>query len=277
MNLCPDILSREKVSPHLPALQTHRPLPHNPGQSQAGMRRLCTQLHCESLEGRPSFSAPSIFRARWCLPHWLSLLMSSCLLGFHRLLHFLYFNSFFHLPHFCSLCHVHHDGRETTGALSRCMFSGSHPDLVPTAQPSQLWENITVGALRSNSKLNVIEKLLIKQDGKATNNKRDQKDDFWFKLLLSPQALLPSCIKTHSKKQLQGHSSSECSVWSPARTILLIRLRSPRLQASSACHQSKAPFFPFSQNDILVHLYNLVLLSASISVPSSLLLMSIAL
>lgn len=69
------------------------------------------------------------------------------------------------------------------------MFSGSHPDLVPTAQPSQLWENITVGALRSNSKLNVIEKLLIKQDGKATNNKRDQKDDFWFKLLLSPQAL----------------------------------------------------------------------------------------
>lgn len=161
------------------------------------------------------------------------------------MLHFLSFNSFFHLPHFRSLCHVHHDGRETTGALSRWTFAGSQPNLVPTAQLSQLWENITVGALRSNRKLSVIEKLLIKQDGKATNNNHDQKNDFWSKLLLSPQALLPPCIKTQSEKQLQGHCSSECSVWSPARTILLIHLLSPRLKASSACHRIKGSILPF--------------------------------
>jgi hypothetical protein len=50
------------------------------------------------------------------------------------LFHFLYFNSFFHLSHFCGLYHVHHYGRETTGTLSRCKYSGSQPNRVPIAQ-----------------------------------------------------------------------------------------------------------------------------------------------
>lgn len=54
--------------------------------------------------------------------------------GFLQVASLPYFNSFFHLPQFCALQHVHHDGRETTGALSRWKFSGSWPNLVPTAQ-----------------------------------------------------------------------------------------------------------------------------------------------
>lgn len=65
-------------------------------------------------------------------------------------------------------------------------FLREPPNLVPTAQPSQLWENIAAGALRTNSRHRFIEKQLVKKDGKATNNSHDQKDDFWSKLLPFP-------------------------------------------------------------------------------------------
>lgn len=60
--------------------------------------------------------------------------------GFSQVASFPLFQFILPLALFCALCHVHHDGRETTGALSRwTFFSGSWPNLVPTAQPSQLW------------------------------------------------------------------------------------------------------------------------------------------
>lgn len=63
-----------------------------------------------------SFCTRSYFRARWCLPHWFSLLMYA---GLSPVVLFPLFQFVLFLAHF------HQSGRETTGSLSRWSLQGA--------------------------------------------------------------------------------------------------------------------------------------------------------
>lgn len=111
-----------------------------------------------------------------------------------------------------------------------CFFQGAGQTSFPQLSPPSSRET-SAGALRTNRKLSFIEKLLIKKDGKGTNNSRNQKDVCCH--LASRLSLKCNFKVIPHPSALFGHQQGQ-SAYAPALTMPpSFRCLSPNLKTPS--------------------------------------------